>query len=125
MSHYPPQFPTEEAQHLYQMASTGSLRDNIAHAFHDAWWVGGFLAKFAVGEPDNHGQFGAEEFAATVTEEQWNDLAKLSCLAGITVDDLTLPGEAPGALLDNIDIAKLMVAIQTVVTFLKALGIIP
>lgn len=128
MSHYPQDFPTVEAQHLYEMASTGTLRDNIAHATHDAWWVGGFLAKFAVGEPDNHGAAGdvdpAEEIKAACTPEQYAQLQSLTALAGITVEDLLLPGDNPEGILDKIDITKLLEKIQTIIALLQALKII-
>jgi hypothetical protein len=130
MSRYPQTFPTEEAQHLYEMASSLSLRDNIAHAAHDTWWVGGFLLKFAVGEPDNHGaipnEASAEEaIKAECTPEQYAQLQSLSVLAGITVDDLMQPGEGPEGLLDKIDINQLLANIQKIVALLKMLGLIP
>lgn len=121
MSHYPKQFPTEEAQHLYQMASTGTLRDNVAHAVHDSWWVGGFLAKYAVGEP---GALPSTNPIETLTESEKTDLANLSVLAGVTYDDLAQPGEDPGRLLENIDMKKLLANIQQIVSLLIALGIL-
>lgn len=130
MSHYPKQFPTEEAQHLYQMASTGTLRDNVAHAVHDSWWVGGFLAKFAIGEPDDHPEPGsenvdpAEALKAACTPEEYQDLQNLSLLAGITADELAQPGADPQGILDNIDIAKLFTNIQKVIQLLTLLKVI-
>lgn len=131
MSHYPQEFPTVEASHLYEMASTLSLRDNIAHAVHDTWWVGGFLAKFAIGEPDNHGAAlldeasAAEHLKNSVTPEQYAQLQSLSVLAGITTDDLALPGEGPEGILDKIDVNNLIANIQKVIALLKMLGLIP
>ena len=130
MSHYPQVFPTEEAQHLYEMVSTGTLRDSIPHATHDLWWVGGFLAKYAVGEPDNHGaaptEVSAQEaIAADCTPEQLASLQNLSVLAGITAEDLAQPGEGPEGILDKIDFNNLLGNIQKVVALLKLLGLIP
>jgi hypothetical protein len=130
MSHYPVAFPTVEAQHLYQMVSSGTLRDNIPHATHDLWWVGGFLAKYAVGEPDNHGAAPTEEsasaaIAADCTPAELVDLQNLSVLAGLTIDDLAQPGQDPAGILDKIDLNNLLSNIQKVVALLKLLGLIP
>lgn len=129
MSHYPQEFPTEETTHLYEMASTGTLRDNIPHATHDAWWVSGFLLKFSVGEPDNHGAVGDVDSNAAIVAacnlKQLEQLQSLSVLAGITAEDLAQPGADPSGILDNIDIDNLLTKIQKIVALLKMLGLIP
>ncbi len=126
MSKYPQTFPTEEAQHLYGFVSTGTLRDNIPHAAHDLWWVGGFLAKYAIGEPDNHGSMGdpAEAIKADLSPEELACLQQLSVLENVTASDLAQPGDDPGGILDNIDFANLLAKAQQVVAFLKLLGLI-
>jgi hypothetical protein len=134
MSHYPKEFPAQEAQHLYEMASTGTLRDNIPHALHDTWWLTGYLAKFTVGEPENHEQFGSSSYAnlevsvdaATnaLVPAQKEQLAKLACLQNLDVVDLTPPGADPEGILDNIDINTLFQRIQQIIQMLQLLKLI-
>lgn len=129
MSKYPQEFPSEEATHLYEMVTAGTLQDNLAHAAHDAWWVSGYLMKFTVGEPDNHGAApteasAAEEFNNALVPAQKEQLQKLSVLAGITPEDLVLPGADPQGILDNIDWKKLITTMQYIVQALQLLKLI-
>ena len=121
MSKYPAEFPAVEAKRLYSLVSAGQLRDNIIQATHDSWWVAGYLAKYAVGEP---GALPSTNPIETLTESEKTDLANLSVLAGVTYDDLAQPGEDPGRLLENIDMKKLLANIQQIVSLLIALGIL-
>jgi len=125
MSKYPAEFPAVEAKRLYSLVSAGQLRDNIIQATHDSWWVAGYLAKYAVGEPGElPTSADASNTLAMLSEAEKTDLANLSVLAGVTYDDLAQPGENPGKLLDNIDMKKLLANIQQIVSLLIALGIL-
>lgn len=125
MSKYPQEFPAVEAKRLYSLATAGQLRDNIIQATHDSWWVAGYLAKYAVGEPgEMTTQADASNSLSMLSEAEKTDLANLAVLAGTTYDDLAQPGEDPGKLLDNIDMKKLLANIQQIISLLIALGII-
>lgn len=126
MSHYPQDFPTVEAQRIYGYVSTSTLRDNIPQAAEDGWWLQGYLQKFAIGEADAPGADPTTDaFLNSLASDEMMALTNLSCLAGITAEDLAQPGEEPGRLLDNIDVAKLLTTVQSIVAMLKMLGIIP
>lgn len=122
MSHYPQDFPAIEAKRLYSLASTGQLNENLIQATHDTWWVSGYLAKYAIGEPGE--QPSSVPAIDSLTDAEKTDLVNLSVLAGTTREDLALPGEDPGKLLDNIDINKLLANIQSIIALLKVLGIL-
>jgi hypothetical protein len=129
MSKYPQEFPSVEATHLYEMVTNGTLADNLAHASHDAWWISGYLMKFTIGEPDNHGAApteasAAEEFNNALVPIQKAQLQNLSCLAGLTPEDLTQPGADPEGILKNIDWKNLMTNIQYIIQALQLLKLI-